>query len=307
MKRILLAGVAAIALSAMFVSPVVADKVEGGKVTLVAEGVPAPDALKINAGVKEGHKAPLEVYKKALKAAKAGEMETLKACFNPNNIDGIDSQSWDSDGDEELTNLGSMAKVLKGYSEDGAERAQGSVGDYAIIAVKNGEAVNLVKCVRVAKWTDDGEEKDKNWYLSSYYANEYRIDYNAPGVKEIRDAIEKGDVAKLKEHLDEYQTQVLDLITEEGTDGYALLLKSLKGIAAPDAKPAIILSRSDNALAYWFHSDKGDKFLVLRFMETYDWKTEKKYTQVNVEVSYTSQFKKDAGETFKNFVADWSW
>lgn len=309
MKRILLAGVAAIALSAMFVSPVVADKAEGSKVTPVAEGVPAPDALKINAGVAEGHKSPLEVYKKAIKAAKGGDMAALKSCFDPNNLDYIEEESWDSEGEEKLTYLGAMAKVLKGYSEEGVERAQGSVGDYAIIAVKNGEAVNLVKTARIAKWTDEGESKDKNWYLASYYGHEYRIDYNAPAVKTIRDAIEKGDVEKLKEHLDQYQTQVLDLITgvEEGVDGYALLLKRLKKIGGGEAKPTIILARNDNALAYWFHTDKGDSFLVLRFMESYDWQTEKKFTQVQIEISYTSQFQKDAGETFKNFVADWSW
>lgn len=306
MKRILLAGVAALALSALYVSPVVADKAEGSRLIPVAEGVPAPDALKVNAGVKEGHKSALEVYTKAVKAAKAGEMETLKGCFDPNTVEYIEQEAWDSDGEEKLTHLANIANILKGYSEAGAERAQGSVGDYAVIVVQNGEAVNMVKCVRVNKWSET-ESKDKNWYLASYYGNEYRIDYNAPDVKKVRDAIEKGDVEKLKEHLDQYQTQVLDLISGDGTDGYALLLKSLKAIGSKEVKPTTILSRGDNALAYWFHTDKSDSFLVLRFMESYDWQTEKRFTQVQIEISYTSQFKKDAAETFKSFVQDWAW
>jgi hypothetical protein len=318
MNRILLAGAAVMLLSIAAISPAVADEGQSGKMTLAADTIPAPGTLKVNPGVAEGHKAPLEVYKKAVAAAKAGEMEKLKSCFNPNNLDYIDEESWESEGETKLTYLGAMAATLKGFADEGAERAQGAVGDYAVITVKNGESVNLVKCVRVAKWTEKGEEKDKNWYLSTYYANEYRIDYNAPGVKTIREAIEKGDVEKLKEHLDPWQTQVLDLIAgvQEGVDPYALLMKRLQGFGGgKDSKltPTVLLDRSGTRVAYWFHQDKtdaaaaSDSFIVLQFWEDWDWQTDKKFTNVRVDIAATTEFHKNGAETFKNWVQDWSW
>ncbi|MBZ0137895.1 MAG: hypothetical protein K8I27_16185 [Planctomycetes bacterium] len=312
MKRILLAGVAAGALSMAFIAPVIADEAgaTAGKVELVAQdALPKPGELKVQEGNLEGHKKPMEVYLKALKAAKGGDMAGLKGCFQPDSQDYLDEASWESDGDEEQTYLQVMAKILKGYSEEGVLREQGKVGNFAVIAVKNGEAVNMVKLVREGKWTEEGETP-KNWYLASYSSSDYRTDYAAPGVKSIKDAIEKGDVAKLKEHLDEWQTKALDLITgvEEGVDGYALLLKRLQKLNNAEVKPLFILNRYDSTMAYWFHSDKGDTFLVLRFMgDTYDWETEKKYTKVQIDISATSDFQKDPAETFKNFVQDWSW
>lgn len=314
MNRILVAAAALVLLSVT----VLADEGQSGKMTLASDKIPAPSTLKVNAGVAEGHKSAIEVYKKAIAAAKAGEMEKLKSCFNPNNLDYIDEESWESEGETKLTYLGAMAATLKGYSEEGAERSQGAVGDYAIITVKNGEAVNLVKCVRVAKWTEKGEEKDKNWYLSTYYASEYRIDYNAAGVKAIRDAIEKGDVEKLKEYLDPWQTQVLDLISgvQEGVDPYALLMKRLQTMGGgKDSKitPTILLDRSGTRLAYWFHQDKtdtttaSDSFIVLQFWEDWDWQTDKKFTNVRIDIASTTEFHKNSAETYKNWVQDWSW
>jgi hypothetical protein len=318
MNRILLAVAAALVLSVAVVSPVTADEGVAGKMTPVAEGIPLQSALKITAGVAEGHKTPLEVFKKAIAAAKAGEMDKLKSCFEPNNLDYIEQETWESTEEKKVTYLSLMAVVLKGYSEAGEERAQGSVGDYAIIAVKNGDAVNLVKTVRTAKWTDKGEEKDKNWYLSSFYDSEYRIDYSAPGVKAIREAIEKSDVAKMKEYLDPWQTPVLDLIAgvQEGVDPYALLMKRLQMIGGgKDSKitPTILLDRSGTRLCYWFFQDKTDttaatdSFLSLRFWEeTEDWETGKKTTKVQIDIGGTSEFHKNPTDTFKYWVQDWN-
>lgn len=314
MNRMMVAVAALVLLSVT----VLADEGQSGKMTLAADTIPAPSTLKVNAGVAEGHKSPLEVYKKAIAAAKAGEMEKLKSCFNPNNLDYIEEESWESEGETKLTYLGAMAATLKGYSEEGKELSQGAVGDYAVITVRNGEAVNLVKCVRVAKWTEKGEEKDKNWFLSTYYANEYRIDYNAPGVKGIRDSIEKGDVEKLKEYLDPWQTQVLDLISgvQEGVDPYALLMKRLQTMGGgKDSKltPTVLLDRSGTRLAYWFHQDKtetaeaSDSFIVLQFWEDWDWQTDKKFTNVRIDIAATTEFHKNNAETYKNWVQDWSW
>ena len=313
MKRILLAGAAACALSMAFITPVIADeetKTEP-KTEMVAQSAPPkPTEFKILEGATEGHKTPMELYLKALKAAKGGDMGALKSCFSPNSQDYLDETSWEGEGDEEQTYLQVMAGILKGYNEEGLVREQGTVGNYAVIAVKNGEAVNMVKVVREGKWNDDGTESPKNWYLSSYSSTDYRTDFNAPGVKSIRDAIEKGDVAKLKEHLDEWQTKVLDLVTgvEEGVDGYALLLKRLKKLNNAEVKPIFLLNRYDSSLAYWFHSEKGDTFLVLRFSGgMVDWETDKKYTKVEININLTTDFQNDPADAFKNFVGDWDW
>ena len=147
MNRILMAGVATLAFCAMFTSPVVADKADGSsKATPVAEALPAPDALKINDGEAEGHKRPIDVYKKAVKASKAGDLEALKSCFEEDSREYMDDDSYEKDGDKELTYAGLLAKILKNYSEDAVERAQGRVGYYAVVAVKNGEAANLIRC-----------------------------------------------------------------------------------------------------------------------------------------------------------------
>lgn len=307
MNRILMAGVAACALSMAFTTPVIAE--EEGKIELVAQGaLPKPTELKIGEGTLEGHKKPMEVYLKAVKAAKAGEMDTLKGCFLPDEQESLGETSWEGDGDK--TYLQIMADILKGYSEEGQVREQGKVGEYAAIVVKNGEAINMVRVVLEGKRDENWNEGPKSWYLASYSSTDYRTDYNAPDVKTIRDAIEKGDVAKLKEYLDEWQTKVLDLVSggEEGTDGYVLLVKSLQKLNKKDVKPVIVLNRYVNSLAYWFHTEQGDTFIVLRFMgDMYDWETEKRYTQVQVDITTTADFKKDSSETFKNFVADYDW
>ena len=312
MNRILMAGVATLAFCAMFTSPVVADKADGSsKATPVAEALPAPDALKINDGEAEGHKRPIDVYKKAVKASKAGDLEALKSCFEEDSREYMDNDSYEKDGDKELTYAGLLAKILKNYSEDAVERAQGRVGYYAVVAVKNGEAANLIRCKCIGKWDDEaGGYAHRNWYLATYNADDYRLDYNAPGVKEIRDAIEKGDVAKLKEHLSESETPALELISgvEEGIDGYALLLKRLKKLTASEAKPTIILNDWNSSLAYWFHTDKEDKFIVLHFSTAYEnWDMDKRFTKVEIAITDTNGFMKSAGDKFQEFVGDWDW
>ncbi|MCA8947489.1 MAG: hypothetical protein KDB29_14740, partial [Planctomycetes bacterium] len=62
MKRIVFAGAVALVMSLGFISPVTADKTEGkGEITPLADKVPAPDALKLNDGVVEGHIKPNDV------------------------------------------------------------------------------------------------------------------------------------------------------------------------------------------------------------------------------------------------------
>lgn len=308
MNRMLFACAVALVLSLGFISPVTADKIEGkGEITPVADKVPGPTDLKVNDGVLEGHIKPNDVLKKAIKAAKADELDNLKSCFNPNIREYLDNSSWgEKDGDNELTNLQAMVRVLKTYPDDGGiELKQGKVGDYVALAVKNGDAANLVQVQRLKKWED--KSKDKNWFLTSYSAYEYRIDYNAPGLKEIRDAIDSGDVEAMKEHLNVWQTGVLDLITgvEEGIDGYGLLMKRFQKITKNADKPVILKQNGSSAIAYWFHSEKADTFLVLRFSEQTDWETSKKYTNVEIDIQNTSEFSKDSAQQFNSWVGDW--
>src|SRR5690606_11457528 len=139
MKWMAFAGSAALAPGVGFTSPVAADKDSCSEnIELMQNKATTPSTLKINECAAGAHKQPMDVYKKAIKAAKSNDMAALRACFNPNNIDYIDEKSWENDGDEELTHLGAMAKLLKNFSEEGAVRAQGKVGDYAIITVRNG-------------------------------------------------------------------------------------------------------------------------------------------------------------------------
>ncbi|MCA8910912.1 MAG: hypothetical protein KDB82_04360 [Planctomycetes bacterium] len=310
MKRMLFTGALALVLGLGLISPVTADKTESkGEAAPVADKVPAPTEFKINDGKLEGHKRPNDVLVKAIKAAKAGEADTLKVCFNPNNRDGLDQASWgEKDGDNELTNLQAMTRVLKSYPDAGGlEMKQGKDGNYATVAVKNGDAVNLVQVQRLKKWED--EEGNESWYLTSYMASSYRIDYNAPGLKEIRDAIDSGDIEKMKEHLDIWQTPALDLITgvEEGVDGYALLMKRFQKIGKTAEKPIILKRNGMSSLAYWFHSETADTFLVLQFNEQTDWNTNKKYTNVTISISDTAEFQKDPLGYFKSWVGDWSY
>jgi hypothetical protein len=300
----------ALLMGVAFVSTITADKNEQSKLATLEE-VPGTDELKAKDGVAEGHKTPLELVKKAIAAAKADELANLKACFNPEIVEYVDNESWDS-GDEKLTNLQHIGKLLKGYNaETLMQLEQNTVGNYAVVACKNGEKVNIVKVVRKQPEGADtsGGKKTHNWYLAGYSPYEYRIDYNTSGVKTIRDAIEKGDVAKMKEHLDEWQTETLDLLegVQEGVDPYGLLMKRMQKIIKNAEEPKILVSRNMNSIAYWFHSDTADTFLVISFNEEYNWEDDTRSTKAKIDLETTARFHRDAGQEFKNFVSDWDW
>lgn len=310
----MLTGAAALAMSFAIVSPASADENKGSGAQLLKGEVPAASELKIKDGTAEGHKSPLEVVKKAVKAAKAGEMATLKACIAADARDYLDEKSWDSDKEE--TNLQMIAKIIGGWTEENLmQLEQGKVGNYAIVAVKNGEMAHIVKTSRVApedKEESAGGKKVHNWFLTSGSPYEYRIDYNAAGVKTIREAIQKSDGAKLKENLQEWQTNTLELLkgVQEGVDPYDLLAKRLNKIISnggETAKPRLLLNRYGSSVAYWFSSEKADTFLVLQFWEDYDWESGKKFTKVTIDLDSTSNFHKDAAGTFTNWVSDYEW
>lgn len=310
----MLTGAAALAMSFAIVSPANADENKGSGAQLLKGEVPAASELKIKDGTAEGHKSPLEVVKKAVKAAKAGELAALKSCIAGDAQDYLDEKSWDSDKEE--TNLQMIAKIIGGWSEENlAQLEQGKIGNYAIVAVKNGDMAHIVKTSRIApedKEEAEGGKKVHNWYLTSGSPYEYRIDYNAAGVKAIREAIQKSDGVKLKENLQEWQTNTLELLkgVQEGVDPYDLLAKRLNKIISnggETAKPRLLLNRYGSSVAYWFSSEKADTFLVLQFWEDYDWETSKKFTKVTIDIDSTSNFHKDAAGTFTNWVSDYEW
>lgn len=308
----MLTGAAALALSFAIVSPAHADTDEGkgsGAQLLWGE-VPAVKDLVIKEGTAEGHKSPTEVLTKAIKAAKAKDMAGLKSCIAEDARAYLDEKSWDGDGEQ--TNIQVLTGILAAWNEEQMMALeQGKVGNYAVVVVKNGDMAHLVKAMRIAPEAED-DKKVYNWFLASGSPYEYRIDYNAPGVKAIREAVGKSDGAKLKEHLDEWQTSTLDLLSgvQEGADPYDLLVKRLNKIASnggENAKPRLLLNRYSNAIAYWFSSDKGNTFLVLSFREELDWETNKRSTKVTVDIDSTSNFHKDAGNTFTGWVSDYDW
>lgn len=319
MSRMLLwAGAAALAVGTAVV-PVTADEHSDAKLGLLAE-VPAPKELKIKDGTAEGHKTPAEVLGKAIKAAKADEMETLKACLGKDAARNADYDYYGGFGEEKgSTYLKAFGKLLAAY-DDKAENfktmEQGTVGNYAVVAVRKGEAVHMVRCVREAPEDADkeGGKKVYNWFLASCTPSDYRVDYNTSAMKTFRETLDSGDVAKLKEFIQEQDTPTLNLLkdVQEGVDPYGLLMKRLQKIGKNAEKPVLLLSRwgsgYENQVAFWFHSDTADTFIVLRFRDdSSDWENKKYQTKLYLDLYNIAEFHKDAGDHFKNFINDWDW
>jgi hypothetical protein len=275
---------------------------------------PAPKELTAKEGTAEGHKTPLEVAAKAIKAAKADQLATVKACLGKWAVRNADDKSWDS-GAQDQTNLQAVATLLAAMEADGlAQLEQNSVGNYAVVVARRGDAMHLIRTVREAPEKEDADgKKPHNWMLATCMSHDYRVDYNAPGVKAIRDAIGAGDTAKLKECIDPDQTRVLDLLADlqEGVDPYALLIKRLQKIIKNSDKPRHLLARQmsgfQNVMAFWFHAEGADTFLVLNFIDEWDWETKKHSTKVHINLDYVGYFHRDPGDQFKQFVSDYDW
>jgi hypothetical protein len=275
---------------------------------------PAPKELTAKEGTAEGHKTPLEVAAKAIKAAKADQLATVKACLGKAALRNVDDKSWDS-GAKDQTNLQLLATLLAAMDVDGlAQLEQNTVGNYAVVVARRGDAMHLIRTVREAPDEGDADgRKPHNWMLATYTSHDYRVDYNAPGVKAIRDAIDAGDTAKLKEWIDPDQTRVLDLLSDlqEGVDPYVLLIKRLQKVIKNAEKPRILLARymsgQQNQMAFWFHAEAGDTFLALTFSDELDWETSKYSTKVRLNLDNTGYFHRDAGDQFKQFINDYDW
>ncbi len=278
--------------------------------------VPTPSELKVKDGTAEGHKSPVEVVTKAIKAAKADDMATLKACMANWAAQQADERSWSAGNDKGRTNAQEVGGLLAAMdSENMMLLEQNTAGNYAVVAVRRGDALHMIRTVREAPENAEGakDKKVQDWKLVSCYASDYRVDYNAPGVKAIRDAIEAGDGTKLKEYIEEDQRATLELLkdVQEGVDPYDLLAKRLKKIIKNADKPKILVSRNSsgfqNVMAYWFHKEGSDTFLALSFQDEWDWESKKLRSKVLLDLREISQFHTNAGDYFKQFVADYDW
>jgi hypothetical protein len=265
------------------------------------EKLPAADALKINAGTAEGRKTPTETVASAIKAAKDGKMDALKALWIKDNQQYLDNDSYYKGQDIKV--IDAVAVVLA--SLDAAnlkEFAQNTVGNYAIVMHKS-ESTGM-RLIRVVY-------QGKNWCLRDYWIDEYLRDY-AAGLKETREAIEAGG-AKLKERFDSYETDTLDLLSgvQDGVDPYDLLAKRLKKITTSDGAPRLFLNYWSSELAYWFTNSKAgekeskDNFLVLRSDVRYDWETKSYSSDSKIVISSTAQFAKRPGGKFKEWTTPW--
>lgn len=317
MSRIMLwAGAAALALGAA-VAPVTADRHEDGRLTLLNE-LPKPKELVSKDGTLEGHKTPLEVVKKAINAAKNDKLDDLKACLaeDPRKND-ADREHWGIGDEKGKTNLQVTAKLLAALdAEKSKQLEQGTKGNFAAVLVQKGDAVHLVRTVRQAPKEEKGEaskRKEYNWFLSSCDPGDYRLDFNTPQLKAFREAVTNADTAKFKEFIDESQTRVLDLLkdVQEGVDPYALLIKRLQTAMKNAERPTWLFGRWDTwgnvRVAFWFHGEKSDTFVVLRFRNEPDWETKTYSTKLQLDLDATAGFNRDAGNEFKNLINDWDW
>ncbi|MBX3474273.1 MAG: hypothetical protein KF754_07810 [Planctomycetes bacterium] len=316
-KLAFLACAAALTFGYAAIGTVQADDLAGkASETLKAQDgkLPKAAALKTNDGTDEGHKSAQQVVAKAIKAAKDKKLGDLKACLSGDARRNADEKSWSSsDGS---THLQELAKTLATYSDEGQSLLkQNTVGNYAVVMCSSPLGTHMVRAIREAQEGEakEGEEPKKgpeNWYLTSYQANDYETNYNSPQVKQIIDVINKGEVSKLKEFLDPWETQGLELLAgvKEGADPYDLLAARLKQIITNgEGKPTLLLHRYSSEVAFWFNSEKGDTFIVLSFWNETDWDTKKKSTTARISFNNTAQFHKGAANTFEGWVDNYDY
>lgn len=317
-KVALLACAAALTFGYAAIGTIRADDSVARRAAEVVKGqddkLPKASALKTNDGTDEGHKSALQVVTKAIKAAKEKKLGDLKACIAADGRRYADEKSWSSS--EGATNLQDMAKVLATYSDEGLSLLkQNTVGNYAVVMCTSPLGTHMVRAIREAQELEakEGEEAKKgpeNWYLTAYSANDYETNYNSPQVKQIIDVITKGDAAKLKDFLDPWETQGLELLAgvKEGADPYELLAQRLKTIISNgEGKPTLLLHRYSSEVAFWFSSDKGDTFIVLNFWNETDWESKKKSTSARIAFNNTAQFHKNSGSTFQSWVDNYDY
>lgn len=266
------------------------------------EKLPAADALKISAGTAEGRKSPTEVVATAIKAAKDGKMDALKACFNKDSQQYLENTSYYKGQD--IKAIDAVAIVLASFDPANLkEFAQNTQGNYAIV-MHNTKTTGM-RLIRTMY-------EKKSWCLKDYWIDEFTRDYGA-GLKETREAINAGG-AKLKERIDAYESDTLDLLqgAQDGVDPYDLLSKRLKKLSSGEGSPRIFLNYWSPEVAYWFNNPKAegkdpkDTFVVLRTELRYDWEKKEYYSDMKLVLQSTAQFAKRPGGKFKEWTNDYA-
>ena len=265
------------------------------------EKLPTAEALKVKAGTAEGRKTPTEVVTTAIKASKDGKMDVLKTCFTKDNQQYLENESYYKG--QNIKAIDAVAIVLATLDPANLkEFAQNTQGHYAVV-MHNTKATGM----RLIRTTYE----KKNWCLKDYWVDEFSRDYGA-GVKETREAIDAGG-AKLKERIDSYESDTLDLLTgaADGVDPYDLLSKRLKKLSVSEGAPRVFLNYWSAELAYWFTNPKAgekepkDTFVVLRSELRYDWEKKEYSTDSKIALVSTAQFAKRPGGKFKEWTNDY--
>ena len=308
MAKLMLAACAVLALFAA--GAVHADREQG--LAQFEEKLPRQSELKVGDGADAGHKSPLEVVARAIKAAKEGKLAELKACLDTDGKRNADENSYMGEG---RTNLKEIALYLASYNDEGLKQvAQCTVGNYAIVLCQSPLGTHVVRTVlegqqQPAKGEEESKPGPKNWYIRYSMLQDFEIDVNAPAVKKIIDAINKGDPAGLKEFLDPFESRTLDLISgvREGVDPFELLARRLRTIISNGgAKPVMLQNIYSTEVAFWFSAEGKDTFIVLNFNSMSSFEDKKKSTEVHVSLSNTASFHAEPASQYSSWVRFWS-
>lgn len=277
------------------------------------EKLPKQSDLKFTEGAEAGHKTPAEVVARAIKAAKDGKLADLKACLDSDNKRSADENSYRGNGQ---SNVKEVANYLATYNAEGLKSvAQNTVGTYAIVLCTSPLGTHVVRTVLQAQElpAKEGEEAKpgpKNWYVKYSMFEDFEVDVNAPQVKVIIDSISKGDVAKLKEFLDPFESRLYDFISgvKDGADPYGLLAQKLKAIITTGTgRPVMLYSLYSSQAAFWFSHEGKDAFIILNFQAQTSWEDKKKSTDVKIALSNTASFHAEPASQFNSWVQNWSW
>ncbi len=273
--------------------------------------LPKLSDLKTEGAASEGRQSPLAVVQRAIQAARADDIATLKTCFSRWATGEADQVSLSANNEKGRTNAQEVAGLLATMETEGmAEIAQTTRGDYAVVAARAGSALHMIRTVREEI---DGEKPSHAWVLMSPYGADYRMDYNAPDARKLREAIEAADAPALKKLMEEDDVRSLELLSgmQEGVDPFVLLARRLQKVIKNAESPRVLLSRSgmgmQSTAAYWFAGESGSTFLAVQFVDDWDWEARKYTTRVRLNLLVTGQFHAKPAEHYRQFVGDYDW
>ncbi|CAG0931404.1 hypothetical protein PLCT1_01758 [Planctomycetaceae bacterium] len=251
--------------------------------------LPAPADLKLLDGEVEGRKSPLEAVKTAIKAAKDNKSAELKACFQKSVQEYLDGETYFKD--KEMKEIDALAMILGTWNAEGKDMeqfAQNRVGKYGVVSVKAEKKMYLVRCRYEAK----------GWYLMDGYHHSYAHNW-ASKMDEAIASVKSGEAEKVKTLIAEHERPMFDLVAGEGCDPYGSLAKKLKGFQEGKGKPLMLLNAYSDVIAFWFHTDKEDKFITFQ-----SYADGEDTSAVTLSIWALSEFNKDSANAYVPFVLD---